>query len=188
MNSRERVLKLFAGEQVDRPPCFSGMGNVTTEGLRSIGAKFAASHLDAKLMAGAAASSYKLYGFESGVVPFDLCIEAEALGCEINVYAHSDDLLYPTIKKKLIHNESELELAIPAGFTDRGRIPLMVEAIKLIKKDIGGEAAIGTYVLGPFTLAGQIMELNDLLKLSFKKPDKIGKLLDLLADAVIQVA
>lgn len=188
MNSRERILKVFAGEQVDRPPCFSGMGNVTTEGLKSIGAKFAASHLDAKLMAGAAASSYKLYGFECGVVPFDLCIEAEALGCEINVYAHSEDLLYPTIRKKLIHNESELEISLPSGLTERGRIPLMVEAIKLIKKDIGGEAAVGTYVLGPFTLAGQIMELNDLLKLSFKKPDKIGKLLDLLADAVIQVA
>jgi [methyl-Co(III) methanol-specific corrinoid protein]:coenzyme M methyltransferase len=188
MNARERVLKMFAGESVDRPPCFSGMGNVTTEGLKSIGAKFAASHLDAKLMAGAAASSYKLYGFECGVVPFDLCIEAEALGCEINVYAHSEDLLYPTIKKKLIHNESELDIALPSGFTGRGRIPLMIEAIKLIKQDIGGQAPIGTYVLGPFTLAGQIMELNDLLKLSFKKPDKIGKLLDLLADAVIQVA
>ncbi|HWR72923.1 MAG TPA: uroporphyrinogen decarboxylase family protein, partial [Nitrospirota bacterium] len=188
MNSRERILKLFAGEQVDRPPCFSGMGNVTTEGLKSIGAKFAASHLDAKLMAGAAASSYKLYGFECGVVPFDLCIEAEALGCEINVYAHSEDLLYPTIRKKLIHNEGELDISLPSGLTGRGRIPLMVEAIKLLKKDIGAEAAVGTYVLGPFTLAGQIMELNDLLKLSFKKPDKIGKLLDLLADAVIQVA
>jgi len=188
MNARERILKMFAGEAVDRPPCFSGMGNVTTEGLKSIGAKFAASHLDAKLMAGAAASSFKLYGFESGVVPFDLCIEAEALGCEINVYAHSEDLLYPTIKKKLIHNEGELDISLPSGLTGRGRIPLMVEAIKLIKQDIGGEAAIGTYVLGPFTLAGQIMELNDLLKLSFKKPDKIGKLLDLLADAVIQVA
>lgn len=188
MNSRERVMKLFAGEQVDRPPCFSGMGNVTTEGLKSIGAKFAASHLDAKLMAAAAASSYKLYGFECGVVPFDLCIEAEALGCEINVYARSEDLLYPTIRKKLIHNESEMEIGIPSGLTDRGRIPLMVEAIGLVKKDIGAEAAIGTYVLGPFTLAGQIMELNDLLKLSFKKPDKIGRLLDLLADAIILVA
>ncbi len=36
MNSRERVLKMFAGEEVDRPPCFSGMGNVTTEGLKSL--------------------------------------------------------------------------------------------------------------------------------------------------------
>ncbi len=188
MTAKERIMKLFAGEEVDRPPCFSGMGNVTTEGLKSLGYKFAASHLDAKMMAGAASTTYKLFGFECGVVPFDLCVEAEALGCEINVYAHSEDLLYPTIKKKLIHKEDEMEIALPSGFQDRGRIPLVCEAIGLMKKDIGGDVPIGTYVLGPFTLAGQIMELNDLLKLSFKKPDKVGKLLDLLADAVVMVA
>src|SRR5512144_494130 len=188
INARERVLKMFAGEEIDRPPCFSGMGNVTTEGLKGLGQNFAATHLDAKMMAAAAATTYKLFGFECAVAPFDLCIEAEAMGCEINVYAHSEDLLYPTIKKKLIHNEAEMELSIPSDLTKRGRVPLMVEAIKLIKKDIGSEAAVGSYVLGPFTLAGQIMELNDLLKLSFKKPDKIGKLLEQLTDVIIQVA
>jgi [methyl-Co(III) methanol-specific corrinoid protein]:coenzyme M methyltransferase len=188
MTSKQRVLKLFAGEAVDKVPCFSGMGNVTTEGLKTLGHKFAAIHLDAKMMAEAAATSYTLLGIECGVVPFDLCVEAEAMGCEINVYAHSEDLLYPTIKKKLIHNEAEMEIAIPSDITERGRVPLMVEAIGLLKKQLGDRAAVGSYVLGPFTLAGQIMELNDLLKLSFKKPDKIAKLLDQCADVIIQVA
>ncbi len=188
MNSRERVLKLFAGEEIDRPPCFSGMGNVTTEGLKSLGQKFAPTHLDAKLMAAAAASTHKLFGFECAVAPFDLCIEAEALGCEINVYAHSEDLLYPTIKKKLIHNEAEMEITTPADLTRRGRVPLMLDVIRLMKQDIGSNAVVGSYVLGPFTLAGQVMELNDLLKLSFKKPDKIGRLLDTLSGVIIRVA
>jgi len=188
MTAKERVLKLFNGEKVDRPPCFSGMGNVTTEGLKKFGYKFAALHSDAKMMADAAASTYKLFGFECGVVPFDLCVEAEALGCEINVYAHVEDILYPTIKKKLIHNEDEMEIPVPADMVSRGRIPMMKDVIRLLKADIGKEVAVGTYVLGPFTLAGQIMELNDLLKLSFKKPDKVGKLLDTLAGAIVAVA
>lgn len=188
MNSRERILKLFNGEKVDRVPCFSGMGNVTAEGLKTLGYKFAASHLDAKMMAEAAATTYKLYGFECGVVPFDLCIEAEALGCEINVYAHSEDILYPTIKEKIIHNEEEMEITIPPDLVTRGRVPLMKETIKLLKNEIGNDVPVGSYVLGPFTLAGQIMELNDLLKLSFKKPDKVGKLLDVLADAIVLIA
>jgi [methyl-Co(III) methanol-specific corrinoid protein]:coenzyme M methyltransferase len=139
-------------------------------------------------MAAAVASTHKLFGFECAVAPFDLCIEAEALGCEINVYAHSEDLLYPTIKKKLIHNEAEMEISVPDGLTSRGRVPLMLDVIRLLKQDIGSSAAVGSYVLGPFTLAGQVMELNDLLKLSFKKPDKIGKLLDTLSGVIIQVA
>jgi [methyl-Co(III) methanol-specific corrinoid protein]:coenzyme M methyltransferase len=188
LTPRERVMKLFAGEEIDRPPCFSGMGNVTTEGLRTLGHKFASVHLDAKKMAGSAATTYKLFGFECGVVPFDLCVEAEAIGCDINVYAHSEDLLYPTIKEKVIHNEDEMDIKVPDALAQKGRIPLVCESIRLIKGDIGNEAAIGSYVLGPFTLAGQIMELNDLLKLSFKRPDKIGKLLSVLADAIIIVA
>jgi [methyl-Co(III) methanol-specific corrinoid protein]:coenzyme M methyltransferase len=188
MTPRERVLQLFAGEAMDRPPCFSGMGNVTTEGLKKFGYKFAELHSNAKMMSDSAASTYKLFGFECGIVPFDLCVEAEALGCEINVYSHVEDILYPTIKTKLIKNEDEMDIAIPDNLSSRGRIPLMKKAIGLLKADIGNEVAIGTYVLGPFTLAGQIMELNDLLKLSFKKPDKVGKLLDLLTDVIIVIA
>jgi [methyl-Co(III) methanol-specific corrinoid protein]:coenzyme M methyltransferase len=185
---RKRVLKLFAGGETDRPPCFSGMGNVTAEGLKKFGYKFAAVHSDAKMMADSAASSYKLFGFECAVVPFDLCVEAEAMGCEINVYSHLEDILYPTIKTKLINTEDEMEIQIPSDLSARGRVPMMKEVIGLMKNDIGNEVAIGAHVLGPFTLAGQIMELNTLLKLSFKKPDKVGKLLDMLADTLIVIA
>lgn len=188
LTSRERVLKLFAGESTDRPSCFSGMGNVTAEGLKKFGYKFAAVHSDAKMMADSAASTYRLFGFECGVVPFDLCVEAEALGCEINVYAHLEDILYPTIKTKLINNEDEMDIRIPPDIASRGRIPLMKEAIGYLKSDIGSEVCIGAHVLGPFTLAGQVMELNSLLKSSFKKADKVGKLLDMLADAIIVIA
>jgi [methyl-Co(III) methanol-specific corrinoid protein]:coenzyme M methyltransferase len=188
MTSKERVMRLFAGDATDRPACFSGMGNVTTEGLDSLGYKFSQAHLDAKQMAETAASTPKLFGFDCCVMPFDLCIEAEALGCEINTYPHSEDLLYPTIKEKVIHNEGEMEITVPSDLTERGRIPLMREAIGLAKKEIGDTVPVGSYVLGPFTLAGQIMELNDLLKLSFKKPDKVGRLMEQLVDVIVAVA
>jgi len=185
---KERVMQLFSEGKTDRPTCFSGMGNVTAEGLKEFGYRFAAVHSDAKMMADSAASTFKLYGFECAVVPFDLCVEAEALGCEINVYAHVEDILYPTIKTKLINNADEMDISLPADIPSRGRIPMMKEAIGLLKQDVGFEVAIGAHVLGPFTLAGQVMELNSLLKSSFKKPDKVGALLDLLADAIVIIA
>ncbi len=188
MNSRGRVLGLFKKEKIDRVPCFSGMGNITETGINKLGYRFAGIHLDAKQMAETAASTFKLFGFESAVVPVDLCVEAEAMGCEINVYPHAEGILYPTIKKKLVHNEDEMNVSVPADMATRGRVPLLKEAIRLLKADIGNDVAVGSYVLGPFTLAGQIMELNDLLKLSFKKADKVAKLLDVMADALIIVA
>lgn len=188
MNSRETVLRLFAGEGIDRVPCFSGMGNITEAGINKLGYRFAGIHLDAKQMADTAASTYKMFGYECGVVPVDLCVEAEAIGCVINVYPNAEGILYPTIKEKLVHKEDEMGISLPDGLSERGRIPLMREAIRLLKADIGADVAVGSYVLGPFTLAGQIMELNDLLKLSFKKADKVAALLDVMADAIIIVA
>ena len=188
LSAKERFQKLFAKEELERPPCFSGMGNVTEEGIKKLGYRFADIHLDAKMNSDTAATTYKLFGFECGVVPVDLCVEAEALGCEINVYPHAEGILYPTIKEKLIHKEDEMDVKVPSDLAERGRVPLLREAIRFLKADIGNEVAIGSYVLGPFTLAGQIMELNDLLKLSFKKQDKVAKLLDIMADAIIIVA
>ncbi len=48
--------------------------------------------------------------------------------------------------------------------------------------------AIGTYIMGPFTIAGQTMELNDLLKLCLKKPEQVTEILDIYADLVIRLA
>ncbi|KNZ69306.1 MtaA/CmuA family methyltransferase [Thermincola ferriacetica] len=188
LTPRERVLRLFEGKEVDRPACYSGMGNVTTAGLEQFGYKLAETHGDAGKMANAAASSYKLFGYECAVVPFDLCVEAEALGCVMNPYEEVDMLLYPTIKEKIIHEEADMTtFEIPDNLTERGRIPVVAEAIKMLKTDIGKEVPIGTYLLGPFTLAGQLMDLNELFKLSFKKQKLVAEMLDRLADVIIKI-
>lgn len=185
---REKVLALLNGERGEEFLCFSGMGNVTVEGMKQTGIRFAESHTDAKKMAGLAATTYKLFGFECAVVPFDVAIEAEVLGCPINFYTQVDpeEILYPTVKDKI--PVATQEIKIPADISNAGRIPIVTEAIQLLKNDIGDEVPIGTYIMGPFTIAGQTMELNDILKLCLKKPDQIREILDIYAGLVIKLA
>lgn len=187
---RDRVLQIFRERRSDRLACFSGMGNVTVAGFEQYGYRFAELHGDPRKMAEAAASSYRMYGFECAVVPFDLCVEAEALGCIMNPYTDVQHLLYPTIKEKIIDSTEEAlgSFNPPSGLLDRGRVPVVQEAIRILKREVGEEIAIGSYVLGPFTLAGQLMDLDFLLKYSFKNPQLINQLLDKLADVVIAVA
>ncbi|MBI4321505.1 MAG: MtaA/CmuA family methyltransferase [Chloroflexi bacterium] len=186
---RERVLGLFRGEKGDRPPIFSGMGNVTVHGIDPHGWRFAEIHTDAEIMARGAASTYQLFGFECAVVPFDLGIEAEVLGCEINYYAHSaQKILYPTIMKKLATDVEELQFDIPADIETLGRVPLVLDAIRRLKAQLGDTIAIGAHVLGPFTLAGQVVELDNLLKMSAKKTPVVSALLDKLAELLISLA
>ena len=185
---RERVLNLLDGKRDGDLLCFSGMGNVTTEGMKQTGVRFAESHTDAKMMATLAASTYKLFGFHCAVVPFDVAIEAEALGCSINYYKQVDpeEILYPTVKGKSVARASDIN--VPKDISKAGRVPLVSEAIAALKDDIGAEVPIGTYILGPFTIAGQTMELNDLLKMCLKNPEQVSEILNIYADVVIRLA
>lgn len=187
LNSRERVLKLFRREKLDRIPLFSGMGNITVHGLEKYGWKFPEIHTDGRKMASMAASTYQLFGFESVVVPFDMGVEAEALGSKVNYYTHATDILYPTISEHPAEKVEDLNLQIPSDLASTGRIPLVTEAIRILKKEVGDQVTIGSWVLGPYTLAGQLLDLSQLAKAAFKKKDLVGKLLDQLAGVLIQI-
>lgn len=195
-DSRQVVLDLLNHKPVDRVPCFSGVGNVTTSGLKTLGYRFAEIHVDAEKMANAALSTFEAFGFECVVVPFDMGVEAEALGCKVNYYDDGTErVLYPTISGKLAEKVADLvgtdgqpgRLQVPADLSKAGRIPLVVDAIRRVKAKAGDRVAVGTWVLGPYTLAGQLTDLNDLLKSSFKKPAMINDLMSRLAGVIVQI-
>lgn len=187
LNSRERVLKLFKREVIDYIPVFSGMGNVTVHGLEKYGWKFHEIHIDARKMASMAASTFQLFGFECVVVPFDMGVEAEVLGSKVNYYPHAKDILYPTISKHPAEKVEDLEIRTPSDLSKAGRIPLVLQALRFLKEEIGSQVAIGSWVLGPYTLAGQLVDLSNLAKAAFKKTEMVSRVLDKLADVLIEV-
>lgn len=187
MSARERVLKLFKKEKVDRLPIFSGMGNITVPGLEPTRWNFAELHLDAEKMAKIAASTSQVFGFECAVVPFDMGVEAEALGAGVNYYAHRTDIVYPTITKKLADKFDDLKIQLP-DWSKAGRIPLVAKAIQLLKEEVGDKLAIGAWVLGPYTLAAQLTDMGDLAKAALKKTAQVEEVLLQLAEAIIQIA
>ncbi len=187
LSARERVLKLFRREKIDRVPVFSGMGNVTIHGLEKHDWQFSEIHTDARKMASMAASTFQLFGFECAVLPFDVGVEAEALGAELNFYPHRTDVVYPTVSRKLAEKAKDLSIQVPADLSRAGRIPLVTKSIGLLKEEVGEEVAIGSWVLGPYTLAGQLVELSDLTKAAFKDTALVRSVLDTLAEALIEI-
>jgi MtaA/CmuA family methyltransferase len=188
-NSRERVLKMFAGEKPDRVPCFSGMGNVTVHGLAKYGYKFAEIHTDPRKMANMAASTYDLFGYECAVAPFDMCIEAEALGCTVNYYSHREEgILYPTLKEPLAEKVVDLDIQLPANLAEAGRIPVVTEAIRILKKEWGDKIAIGSYILGPYLIVAQTVDIGDLAKSCFKRPEMVTKAMEKTSELIIRMS
>lgn len=187
LNSRERVMRFFGKERIDRLPVFSGMGNITVHGLEKYSWKFPEIHVDARKMATMAASTYQLFGLECAVVPFDMGVEAEALGAGVNFYSHHTDILYPTITEKVAEKAKDLNLQIPSDLSKVGRIPLVTEAIGYLKEEVGSDIAIGAWVLGPYTLAGQLVDIGDLAKAAFKDKETVQEILDALAEVLINI-
>jgi [methyl-Co(III) methanol-specific corrinoid protein]:coenzyme M methyltransferase len=183
MTSKERAVNVLLGKPVDVMPVFSGFGNVIVDSLKKYNLRFAHVHLDAQEMADAAAGTVELVGTDAAVVPFDMGVAPEALGATLNTYPHSEDILYPTIRDKYIHTADDIK--VPADMSQAGRVPLVCDAIKKLKAKFGEEVAVGSWVLGPFTLAGQSMDLNEILKMTFKEPDQANAILAKLTEVLI---
>lgn len=206
-------MKLLRGEKIDYVPNFSGMGSITLYGIKQLGYRFNEVHIDARKMADAAASTHKYFGFESAVVPFDMGVQAEALGAQVKYYEkEGDQIIYPVMAHKVIDRVDvkppeglsegeaktyvqkeierrieEYELKIPDNLAQHKRIPIVVGALKLLQQEYGDKIPIGGWTLGPFTELGQIMDLEVLLKLAAKKPAVVARHLAAMNDYLARV-
>jgi [methyl-Co(III) methanol-specific corrinoid protein]:coenzyme M methyltransferase len=184
LTPKERVMKVFGKEPVDTMPFFSGYGMVVLPAIKELGYQFPQIHTDMNKMVQSAVLSSKMYGFDSVVVPYDMTVESQALGNEISLYADSEDILYPTIPEKSWKTLEEVE--IPDNILELGRLPMILEAIKLAKQE-APDHAIGAWQLGPFTMAGQLLELDIMLKGVFKQKELVEAALDKISDMIIKI-
>ena len=184
LTPRERVMRVFRKEPVDTMPFFSGYGMVVMPAITKLGYRFPKIHTDVNMMVQSAIESSRMFGFDSVAVPFDMTSESQALGNEISLYEDSEDILYPTMPEKIWKGLDEVD--IPDNILELGRMPMVLEAIKLAKKE-APEHAIGAWQLGPFTMAGQLLELDIMLKGVFKQKDLVEAALDKISDMIIKI-
>ena len=185
MTPKERVNRFFKREPIDTMPCFSGMGMVTIQVINAMGIRFPEVHTSAENLARSAVMTTEMFGYDATIIPYDMGTVPEALGRGISLYENTDDILYPTVPTKwaTIH-----DVEIPEDFLSRGRMPLVDEAFHLIKSQTNGNLALGGWVLGPFTMAGQIVELDLFLKGVRNEKEATEAFMDKMTDLVIRVA
>ena len=166
MNSKTRVLAALLGGPVDRPPVTGIITAVTQDMMREARAPWPDAHRDAELMARLGGGGHVLYGLETVKVPFDVTVEAEALGGEVD---YGDLNIFPQLRGPVLHDPSEFE--IPADFLKRGRVPVVLQAIRLLRDRYGAEVPVVSSVMGPFTLCTLCFGQEFLVWLKWE-PDK----------------
>jgi [methyl-Co(III) methanol-specific corrinoid protein]:coenzyme M methyltransferase len=182
---RKRVTSYLNGDVVDVAPCFSGMGMMAADSIRSLQVHFSRVHRSAELMARSALATVEIFDFDAAVLPYDVCTLAEALGRKVDFYENSDDVIFPSVISKWSDPD---EVEVPRNLFERGRLPLLDEALRTLIACSADRFAVGTWVFGPFTLAGQVYEPGLLLRAVVKDRARVEQMLDRLTDLTIESA
>ncbi len=184
---KRRVLTTLLGGKVDRVPVTSIAGcggTVCVDMQKATGIYFPEALKDSKKMARLAVASYELTGLECVRVPFDFVEEAEALGCEIKWWPEPKDL--PAVMGHPYTKPEDLKM--PDNLLEAGRIPVVLDAIRILREEVGDFLPISSLALGPFSLAGELAGIENFMLWILRKPDYVKGFVDFAKDIVIEYA
>lgn len=171
MTSYERLLTAINGGFPDRPPVAPEVFGVTA---RLSGYSISQYVTDGKIIAESQLKSRRTIGYDILFAFADLSVEAEAIGCPLRY----EDNAYPSVKEHILQNiEDVKELKIPNPLKD-GRMPVVIEACKRLRESVGNECVIAACVMGPMSIASQIMGLEAFLYKLVDNSDGINQVLD----------
>jgi len=173
------VMKLFNHKKPDRMPCFCVNGTPTYEQMEKVGAYWPEAHERAEDMAKLAIAAHTVLGFDAVRAPFCQTFEAEALGCKVK-FGGKENI--PGIDHPTLYKVDDVPV-FPDDFLKRGRIPQLIEAVRIMKREVGDEVAVIAGIIGPFTIAGAMLDAPPILKTSFKTPDKVRPFLEVAEKA-----
>ena len=112
------------------------------------------------------------YPSAATTVIMDLTVEAEAFGCRIE-FPEND---MPHILGRLVSNAEEIEnLKVPE--LTAGRVPEYLKANKIVVDTIRNKPVLAG-IIGPFSLAGRLFDMSEIMTACYIEPDAIAMLLD----------
>lgn len=165
MSSRERFSAALNGQPVDRLPVISVCQHATYAQMEQLNSHWPEALFDANLMAKLASGAHSILGFDAVRVPFCQTHEAEAFGA---ILKNGGKTGLPSVDIHPYHIGDTVEF--PDDFLNRGRIPALLKAIRILKRDMGDKVMIMGGIIGPFSIASLLFAVTDFLKATFKKP------------------
>ena len=98
----------------------------------------------------------------------DLSVEAEAFGSQIRI---SDDEV-PTVTGKILESEAAARALVVPSATS-GRTGLYIKAIEIAAKNIK-DRPVFAGTIGPFSLAGRLMDMSEIMVNCYTEPDMVN--------------
>ena len=168
-------MKLFSqGKEVDRLPCCLSTGETMAP---MIGMSIDAYYHSAEMMC--QLEEYLFENFRSDEAGLSTTLRgmAEAMGAEIRYFDHNIAQL-----KKPALSLQEIDRAKLVDVDKDGRLPIVLEGLRLVKKRLGDKVPVGATVTGPFSVAAMVLGTEQLLMGMIRQPQKIKQLMEVIVE------
>jgi [methyl-Co(III) methanol-specific corrinoid protein]:coenzyme M methyltransferase len=164
------------------------VGTATTSAILDLmdisGANRPEADRDPVKMAKLASSFHTIARFEVIRIPFDVTVIGESFGCQIDIgmKARTPSIISHPFEK------DPAEFNVPDDLLERGRIPVVMEAISILKNDKGLQAPVVAGIEGPADLSSYLCGIKQFFKWTIKKPEIARQIVEKCIDACIVCA
>ena len=179
MNSLQRVAAAIHLRETDRVPVIA---QVFGHAAELAGVPLEDYVRDGATLARCQLQAWHRYRYDAVFSVMDVHVETEAAGSVLRYRRNQ----YPVIERHALSPEADWNgLAIPDPKRN-GRMPEMLKALAILKHEVGDEVLVAGCVLGPFTLAAQLLGLESTLYLAHDDPRRLEHLMDFATEVAIQ--
>ena len=182
LNARNLVMSaMFGGRRGPRP----AVGNPTSIACHGLmakaGAFFPEAHLNAQAMAELALAGHEEIGFDTVMPEYSVVQEAAALGAQVD-WGDRDKM--PDVKD--FPNADFAGIAVPADFLEKPSCRVVLDALSILRRHVGGRVAIIGKVMGPWTMSYHMAGTqNFLLAVGMGESDKVARMLRQLVPVTV---
>ena len=137
---------------------------------------------DGELLARCQIKALEHYGYDAVFALMDVNVETEAMG---SVLTYRKDQ-YPIVKSYVLSKLADLDgLSVPNPY-EVGRMPELLKAARILRHEVGDEVLVVGCVLGPMTLATQLLGIETALYLAIDESESFTHLLDFSTQVVVR--
>lgn len=175
MSSLERFVETLRWRQTDRRCC---LPLVLGYAAKAAGVKVKDYVSDAGALVYSQLFAQRCFGYDAVFIYGGNAVEAESMGALL-VYPEDD---YPYVDPEYRPESLDSLLKRPLSDPARhGRMPQLLRAAGILRQEVGERVPVVGVVVGPFTIAAQMLGLEQMLFLLADDPEKIQELLSYIA-------
>lgn len=174
LNAHNLVMSaMFGGRRGPRPAA----GNPTSIACHGLMEKaavfFPDAHLNANAMAELALAGHEVVGFDTVMPEYSVVQEAAALGARVD-WGDRDKM--PDVKE--FPNANFSDIVVHQDFLEKPSCRVVLDAISILRRQVGGKVAIIGKVMGPWTMSYHMAGTqNFLLAVGMGESAKVTKML-----------